>query len=170
MKLASALISRRKSYHLVIKDSACSNHIESATQQWKKSAPPILSTSYCEFIHVPTLKKPSPWHQFTRLLNKYLASTFIVSIIISPKLVQIVFTGILYECYKGLPSFNNIFTCVSFFLVCLFHFIAHFFVGLRELGVNPRSFSLFVHSLVCPITHSFLDGFQPNLVQHSPHV
>ena len=30
--------------------------------------------------------------------------------------------------------------------------------------MNPGS-SLFVHSLVCPITHSFLDGFQPNLVQ-----
>ena len=24
-------------------------HIESATQQWRKSAPPILSTSHCEF-------------------------------------------------------------------------------------------------------------------------
>ena len=38
--------------------------------------------------------------------------------------------------------------------------------SLRE----PRKFSLFVHSLFCPITHSFLDGFQPNLVQHFPHV
>ena len=37
----------------------------------------------------------------------------------------------------------------------------------------PGSFlsnSLFVHSLVCPITHSFLNGFQPNLYQHFPHV
>ena len=37
------------SYRLVIKDSARSNHIELATQQWKKSASPILSTSHCEF-------------------------------------------------------------------------------------------------------------------------
>ena len=27
---------------------------------------------------------------------------------------------------------------------------------------------LFVHSFVCPITHSFLNGFQPNLYQHFP--
>ena len=36
--------------------------------------------------------------------------------------------------------------------------------------MNPGRFSLFVHSLVCPITHSFFYGFQPNLVQHFPHV
>ena len=36
--------------------------------------------------------------------------------------------------------------------------------------MNPGIFSLLVHSLVCPITHSSLDGFQPNLVQHFPHV
>ena len=36
----------------IINDSARSNHIESATQQWRKSAPPILSTSHCEFIGV----------------------------------------------------------------------------------------------------------------------
>ena len=36
--------------------------------------------------------------------------------------------------------------------------------------MNPGRFSLFEHSFVCPITQSFLDGFQPNLVQHFPHV
>ena len=36
--------------------------------------------------------------------------------------------------------------------------------------MNPGSFSLFVHSLVCPIIHSFFDGFQPNLVQHFSQV
>ena len=36
--------------------------------------------------------------------------------------------------------------------------------------MNPGSFSLFVHALVCPITHSFLNGFQSNLVQHFPYV
>ena len=34
---------------MVINVSARSNHTESATQQWRKSAPPILSTSECEF-------------------------------------------------------------------------------------------------------------------------
>ena len=81
--------------------------------------------------------------------------------------MQIVFTGILYGHYKGLPSFNNIFMCASFFslLVCFISLLT--FAG---ACVNPGSFSLFVHSFVCPITHRFIDGFQPNLVQHSLHV
>ena len=76
--------------------------------------------------------------------------------------------SIIYD-YKGLPSMNNTFTRASFFS-CLFHFIAHFIRGLAGAYMNPGRFSLFVHSLVYPITHSSLDGFQPNLVQHFPHV
>ena len=53
---------------------------------------------------------------------------------------------------------------IVFFL--FISFSSHtFFVGLREL-CEPWKFSLFVHSLVCPITHIL----QPNLVHHSPHV
>ena len=102
----------------------------------------------------------------------YTNSTFIVSIIVSQQLVQIVFTGFLFGRYKGLPCMNNTFTHVSFFSNSnsTFIFIAHFFRGLAGASVNPGRFSLFVHSLVCPITHSSLDGFQPNLVQHFPHV
>ena len=37
-----------KVYPLVIKALARSNYIESVTQQWRKSAPPILNTSQCE--------------------------------------------------------------------------------------------------------------------------
>ena len=81
--------------------------------------------------------------------------------------MQIVFTGILYGHYKGLPSFNNI-LCASFFLVCFIS--SHTFRGLAGACVNRGSFYLIVHSLVCPIIHSYLDGFQPNLVQHFPHV
>ena len=56
---------------------------------------------------------------------------------------------------------NIIFTRASFFpLFVSFIFIAHFFRGLAGAYVNPGIFL----SLVCPITHSFLDGFQPNLV------
>ena len=67
---------------------------------------------------------------------------------------------------------NNIFICTLFFsnFNFTFIFIAHFFHGLAGAYVNPGRFSLFVHSLVCPITHSFLHGFQPNLVQLFPHV
>ena len=102
----------------------------------------------------------------------YTNSTFIVSTIVSQQLVQIVFTSFLFERYKGLPSINNIFTHVSFFssLFLCFIFIAHFFRGLAGACVDPGIFSQFVYSLVCAITHSSLDGFQPNLVQHFPHV
>ena len=79
--------------------------------------------------------------------------------------MRIVSTSFLFGHYKGLPSMNLIFTRVSFFLL---H--RTLFRGLARASVNPGRFSLFVHSLVCPITHSFLHGFQPNLVQHLPHV
>ena len=57
----------------VIKDSAPSNYIKSVTQQWRKLAPPILSTSHCElasFTVPTTLEKPSSWHPFTYLLEQ----------------------------------------------------------------------------------------------------
>ena len=92
----------------------------------------------------------------------YTNSTFIVFTIISQHLVQVVFTGFLFGCYKGLPSMNTSLCMGRFFLICTL------FRGLARAYVNPRRFSLFVHSLVCPITYSSLDGFQPNLVQHFP--
>ena len=88
-----------------------------------------------------------------------------MSRIVDLKLVEIIFLSSLYAPYKGLPSINNIFTYASFFS-CLFHFHHTFFRGLVGACVNPRSFSLFVHSLVCQITHSFLNGFQPNRLLH----
>ena len=82
------------------------------------------------------------------------------------------FTSSSHVAYKPLPPIKNIFTRTSFFFLFLssFIFIAHLFRGLAGGYVNPRKFSLLVHSLVCPITQSSLDGFQPNLVQHFPHV
>ena len=59
---------------------------------------------------------------------------------------------------------DNILTCVLFFLLYLHHTL---FRGLAGTSVNPGILSLFVHSLVCLITH---DGFQLNLVQCFPHV
>ena len=109
-------------------------------------------------------------HPFTTNQPTYYTnSTFIVSIIVSPRLVQVIFTGSSHGCYKGLPSMNIIFTRV-FFLVCFFYFHHTLFSWACRSLHEPQKFSLFVHSLVCPITHSFLDGFQPNLVQHFPQV
>ena len=66
---------------------------------------------------------------------------------------------------------NDTFMSASFFSnYSTFILIAHFLRGLAGDNVNPGRFSLFVHSLVCPITHSSLDGFQLNLVQHFPYV
>ena len=78
--------------------------------------------------------------------------------------MEIICIGSSHGHYKGLPSMNIIFKRMSFF--SLFLSFSWACGSLRE----PRKFSLFVHSLVCPITHSFLDGFQPNLVQHFPQV
>ena len=83
--------------------------------------------------------------------------------------MQIAFTVSEDECYKGLPSMNKIFTRVSFFLLLL-SFSSHTFSWACGSLREPRKIFSFVHSLVCSITHSFLDGFQPNLVQHFPHV
>ena len=94
----------------------------------------------------------------------YTNSTFIVSTIVSQQLVQIVFTGLLFGHYKGLPSMNITFTCALFF-----HFHRTLFSwSCRSLHELRKIFS--VHSFVCPITHSSLDGCQPNLVQYFPHV
>ena len=81
--------------------------------------------------------------------------------------MQIVFTGYSHGRYKGLPSMNIIFTHASFFLLCFFHFHHTLFLWACGSLREPRKFSFFVYSLVCPITHSFL---QPNLVQHFPQV
>ena len=97
-------------------------------------------------------------HPFTKIVPLLYSLSFI------PKVCADWFHRFSVWAFKGLPSINNIFTCMPFFLVCFFHFHLTLFRGLAGACVNPRSiFSLFVLSLVCPITHSFLDGFQPNL-------
>ena len=80
------------------------------------------------------------------------------------------FTSFLYGCYKGLPSMNNIFMSASFSYSCFFHFHCTLFSWACGSLREPQKFFLFVYSLVCPITHSFLDEFQPNLVQHFPQI
>ena len=65
----------------------------------------------------------------------------------------------------------NIFTCMSFFLC--FIFIAHRFCELAGAYVDPGSIfsnSLFIRILCSPISHSFLNGFQPNLYKHFSYV
>ena len=57
--------------------------------------------------------------------------------------------------------------------VCFFHFHRTLFRGLAGVLRESRKFfsnSLFVHSLICLLTHSFIHGFQPNLYQHFSNV
>ena len=84
--------------------------------------------------------------------------------------MQIIFTGSSHGRYKGLPSINIIFKHASFLLLCFFHFHHTLFLWACRSLHESRKFSVFVHSFICPITHSFLDGFQLNLVQHFPQV
>ena len=98
----------------------------------------------CSCAHARKTIPLAPIHPFT----KQIVTTFILSIIIYPKPMQIIFTVFLYEPYKGLPSMNNFF--MRFIFSSLFHFHCTLFHGLAGVCMNPRSFSLFVHSLVCP--------------------
>ena len=68
------------------------------------------------------------------------------------KFIKIIFTTYLYTPYKP-------FYC-TFLWAC------------RSLCEPQKYFSnsLLVHLLVCQITHSFLNGFQPNLYQHFSHI
>ena len=57
---------------IVIQDSERSNYIELVTRQWRKSVPPILSTSHCEFYGIRSCAHArktillAPIHSFTK--------------------------------------------------------------------------------------------------------
>ena len=107
-----------------------------STQQWRKSAPPILSTSHCEFngarscAHARKTIPLTPIHPFTKqLVPSMHQESFTRSLLRSFSPVLCV--GLI----KGfLPSITFLRTH-CFLLLCLFVsfiFIAHFFVGLCE--------------------------------------
>ena len=69
-----------------------------------------------------------------------------------------------YSCicmcpYKLLPS-KHFYPCIIF---SLFHFHRPLLCACGSSREPWKTSSLFVHSFICPITHSFLNGFQPNL-------
>ena len=142
--------------------------MESVLKQWRKLAPPILSTSHCEFngIHLCTHARKTislaPIHSFTRQIVPSLyqqsSTCFLRSII-------------LLFCRRPINSLLPSITFLrvhSFFFVYIlyFHFHRTHFCGLA----GAPKVSLFVHSFVCAITHLFLNGFQPNFYQHFSHV
>ena len=112
-------------------------------------------------VRAPTLEKPSPGtHSLVYKTN----STFIVSTIIDLRFFSIDHTAFPQAPYKLSPSIKNIFTRTSFFSNSS---------NSSNSGACERKFfsnSLFVHSIVCAITHLFLNGFQLNFYQHFSHV
>ena len=59
MKLANALNKLRDSYRLVIKDPACSNHIDQQPNRRHQSCVPAI-VSLMAPVHAPTVKKNIP--------------------------------------------------------------------------------------------------------------
>ena len=124
--------------------------------------PPILNTSHGELYgarlcaHARKTIPMAPFHSFTKqiipsMYQKSLGWSRLISMarVFRKRLINSFLPSSL-AAHRFLP----------------FIFIAHFFRGLAGTGVNPGSFS---HSLVCQITYSFLNGFQPNLCQHFSH-
>ena len=68
------------------------------------------------------------------------------------------------------PIHQKYFRCPLFFFFYFLLFSSHTFLWACGSSCEPRKCSFFVHSLVCQITHSFVNGFQPNLYQHLSHV
>ena len=121
--------------------------------------PPILSTSYCKFngarscTHAQKTIPMAPIHPFTKQMVPSLCPEL---------LTQSLSKSFSPVPYKVLPSINNIFTRVLFFLCFFVSFLSHTFRGFAGACVNPRSIfpnSLFVHSLPCQIiTLSFINA------------
>ena len=144
-------------------DSARSNDIESVTQQWRKSAPPILSTSHCEFngaCSCAHARKTIP----LALIHPFTKQNLMVPSFCPESLTRSffrLFSPVLcVRLIKGFLPPKTFLHARRFF--SLFYFYRTLFHGHAGACVNPRSFfssSLFVHSLLCQITCSFLNGF-----------
>ena len=119
----------------------------------------VLWRPLCDYARRTILS--CPIHPFTRQL---VPSLFEESISQSSwKSIQPFFR---YSLINAFLSPQKI-LCGSRFFLSFFH--RTLFSGVCGSFREPRKFSsnsLFIHSLVCLITHSFLHGFQPNLYQH----
>ena len=119
--------------------------------------------------HPCMLENHGTHNAFTHLLDKQTSNgTFIVS---STYAVDLKFIENHFHHFSVFTFLQSKIKCTLFFPFYTFIFITHFFVGLHaEACVKIFStLFLFIH---CQITHSFLNGFQPDLCQHMhfPHV
>ena len=130
--------------------------------------PPILSTNQCELngrscAHARKTILLAPIHPFSKQMEPSLCPESLTQR--SSRL----FSTVLCVCLiKGfLPSVT--FLRARRFFFYFLSFSSHTFSWACGSLCEPQKFFSFVHSLVCQITHSFLNGFQPNLYQHFSH-
>ena len=108
--------------------------MESVTQQWRKSVPPILSTSYCEFhgahscAHAQKTIPLAPIHSFTK------------QIVLELKLFDIHYTSFPHAPYKLLPPNKNILGAHRFFSLFLLSFSSHTFSCACGSLCEPRKY------------------------------
>ena len=145
-------------------------------------------------INIPTMEEigvPNPKYQPQRILWRSIVRPrsrnhpFQSNQLITRELVSSLFpwtiswswsksvSPVLWYILIKLPSSPQKFLRGSrffFYFLTFFHFHRTLFVGLRDPGDFNFQNTHFVHSLVCLIIHSFLDGFQPNLHQHFSYV
>ena len=128
----------------------------------------VLWHPLCDYARRTILSRPI--RPFTRQL---VPSLFEESISRSSStLIQPFFWYSLINAFLSPQKFLHSSRFFSLF-VCFFYFHCTLFSGACRSFREPRKFfsnSLFIHSLVCLITHSFLHGFQPNLYQHFSYV
>ena len=86
-------------------------------------------------VYVPTLKKPSFWCPFTRLLDKYVVP------FVDLKFIEIGYIELLKQPYKVLPVIKKIFTRPSF--LSFFYFHRTLFMGLRDPWCESRNIRIF---------------------------
>ena len=106
-------------------------------------------------VCAPMLKEPPPWHLCFCLLNKWYLHCIQNC---WHEAYPNIFSCFLHVPFKVLHYINNILMRALFFLC--FIFISQFSWACGNLHQSRKllSNSLFVHSILCQTTHSFLNG------------
>ena len=129
---------------------ACSNYIEPVTQQWRKSAPPILSSSHCEFNGVRSCthaRKTIPMAP----IHSFMVPTYIVPELLIQSLFQL-FSPVFCKCPIKCVLPSIIFLRTSFSFSLFVSFSSHTFSwacrSLREPQEFLQTFFLCTHLFV----------------------
>ena len=161
-------------YRLVIKDSACCNDIESVTQQWRKSAPPILSASHCEFngarscAHAWKTIPLAPIHPFTKQMLPLLCPESLTR-----SMLRLFSPVLCVRLIKGFLPPKTFLRARRFFLVslfvCFFHFHCTLFRGHMGAWTPEIFFKLSFCAFISLSNNSLISmDFSQTWVSNSP--